>query len=76
MALSIFTYAVFTGLCGFATQAWHIAAFRFIASLGMGGEWALGVALVTEDVARPIAALNGRAYRRCRECWLPDRWPD
>src|SRR4029079_8239937 len=33
MALSIFTYAVFTGLCGFATQAWHIAAFRFIASL-------------------------------------------
>src|SRR5262245_60519494 len=25
MALSIFTYAVFTGLCGFAGQAWHIA---------------------------------------------------
>jgi SHS family sialic acid transporter-like MFS transporter len=48
MSLSIFTYAVFTGLCGFATEAWHIAALRFIASLGMGGEWALGVALVTE----------------------------
>ncbi len=48
MALSIFTYAIFTGLCGFATEAWHIAAMRFIASLGMGGEWSLGVALVNE----------------------------
>ena len=45
MSLSIFTYAIFTGLCGFATEAWHIAALRFIASLGMGGEWSLGVAL-------------------------------
>ena len=48
MSLSIFTYAIFTGLCGFAAQAWHIAVLRFIASLGMGGEWSLGVALVTE----------------------------
>jgi len=48
MSLSILTYALFTGLCGFATAAWHIAVMRFIASLGMGGEWSLGVALVTE----------------------------
>jgi MFS transporter, SHS family, sialic acid transporter len=48
MSLSIATYAIFTGLCGFATEAWHIALLRFIASLGMGGEWALGVALVNE----------------------------
>ncbi len=25
MSLSIFAYAIFTGLCGFATEAWHIA---------------------------------------------------
>src|SRR4051794_977692 len=59
VALSIFTYAVFTGLCGAATQAWHIAVLRFIASLGMGGEWALGVALVTElwpDRSRALVA--------------------
>src|SRR3954469_9655360 len=59
MALSIVTYAIFTGLCGFATHAWHIAVFRFIASLGMGGEWALGVALVTEmwpDRSRALMA--------------------
>lgn len=48
MAIAIFTYAIFTGLCGLATQAWQIAGLRFIASLGMGGEWALGVALVNE----------------------------
>jgi len=59
MALSIFTYAIFTGLCGLATEAWHIAVFRFIASLGMGGEWALGVSLVTEmwpDRSRALMA--------------------
>ena len=65
MALSICTYAVFTGLCGFATEAWHIAVLRFIASLGMGGEWALGVALVTElwpDSSRAfLAGLIGAA---------------
>ncbi|MCC7086655.1 MAG: MFS transporter [Pirellulales bacterium] len=48
MSLSIVTYAIFTGLCGFATEAWHIAVLRFVASLGMGGEWSLGVALVIE----------------------------
>lgn len=48
MTLSIFTYAIFTGLCGFASEAWHVAGLRFVASLGMGGEWSLGVALVNE----------------------------
>ncbi len=48
MTLAIFAYAIFTGLCAFVTEAWQFAALRFVASLGMGGEWALGVALVNE----------------------------
>src|SRR4029079_6790333 len=59
MSLSIFTYAVFTGLVVCATQAVHIAVLRFVASRGMGGEWALGVALVTElwpDRSRALIA--------------------
>ena len=48
MSVSILTYAIFTGACGFATAAWQVAALRFVASLGMGGEWSLGVALVNE----------------------------
>jgi MFS family permease len=48
MTLSVFTYAVFTGCCGFASEAWQVGLLRFIAALGMGGEWSLGVALVME----------------------------
>jgi len=48
MTLAIFTYAIFSGLCAFVTEAWQFAGLRFVASLGMGGEWALGVALVNE----------------------------
>ena len=48
MSLSILAYALFTGACGFADAAWQIAGLRFLASLGMGGEWSLGVALVNE----------------------------
>jgi len=48
MALSVLTYALFTGLCGLVGQAWQVGLLRFIASLGMGGEWSLGVALVME----------------------------
>lgn len=48
MSLSVATYAIFTGLCGVVEAPWQIASVRFIASLGMGGEWALGVALVME----------------------------
>lgn len=48
MTLSVLTYAVFSGACGLAGEAWQVALLRFIASLGMGGEWSLGVALVME----------------------------
>jgi MFS family permease len=48
MMLSVLTYAVFSGLCGLATAPWQIVVLRFIAALGMGGEWSLGVALVME----------------------------
>jgi MFS family permease len=65
MAASVLTYAAFTGLCGFAQQAWHLAALRFLSALGMGGEWALGVALVMESWPRQtrplLAGLIGAA---------------
>ncbi len=59
MALSILTYSLFTGAGYFAQVPWHLGAFRFIAALGMGGEWALGVALVMEcwpEKFRPLLA--------------------
>jgi MFS family permease len=48
MTLSVLAYTLFTGLCGFATFAWQVGVLRFLAALGMGGEWSLGVALVME----------------------------
>ncbi|HEY4258739.1 MAG TPA: MFS transporter [Schlesneria sp.] len=48
MSLSVITYAVFTGVCGFAQTPIQLGVLRFIAALGMGGEWSLGVALVME----------------------------
>ncbi len=65
MVWSVLTYAIFSGLCGFAEAPWQIAALRFIAALGMGGEWSLGVALVMEiwpSNKRPmLAGLIGAA---------------
>jgi MFS family permease len=57
MVWSVATYSIFSGLCGFATAPWHIGVLRFIASLGMGGEWSLGVSLISEiwpAKARPL----------------------
>jgi len=48
MTLSVLVYAGCSGLCGFAAEPWHLAVLRFLGALGMGGEWALGVALVME----------------------------
>lgn len=48
MTLSVLTYALFTGLCGVAETAWQVGILRFVSSLGIGGEWSLGVALVME----------------------------
>ena len=48
MSLSVLVYALLTGLCGFAQTPLQLGILRFLASLGMGGEWALGVALVME----------------------------
>jgi MFS transporter, SHS family, sialic acid transporter len=48
MSISIVTYALFTSLCGLSNTPWELGIYRFIASLGMGGEWSLGVALVME----------------------------
>jgi MFS family permease len=48
MTVSILAYSLFTGCSYFAQAAWQLGLFRFLAAIGMGGEWSLGVALVME----------------------------
>lgn len=48
LSLTILTYAICTGLCAFAQNWWQLMLFRFIAALGIGGEWAVGASLLSE----------------------------
>lgn len=58
MILTILVYSLFTGLSAFSVGYWDFAIYRFLTGLGVGGEFAVGVALVAEvmpDRARPHA---------------------
>lgn len=48
MSLSILTYALVSAVGAWAQSPLQIVVIRFVAALGMGGEWSLGVALVME----------------------------
>jgi MFS family permease len=65
MTLSILTYSLLTGLGYFVRTPGELAAVRFASALGMGGQWALGVALVMEcwpEKSRPwLAGVMGIA---------------
>jgi MFS family permease len=48
LSLTILTYAMFTGLSFVAQTWWQLLIFRFVAALGIGGEWAVGASLLSE----------------------------
>lgn len=48
LMLTILTYACFTGVSYLAQEWWHLLLFRFLAALGIGGEWAVGASLLAE----------------------------
>jgi MFS family permease len=52
LMLTILTYALFTGLSSLAQAWWHLLIFRFLSALGIGGEWAVGAALLSETWPR------------------------
>jgi MFS family permease len=59
MILSVFLYALFTGITALSTTFVMLAVLRFITGLAMGSEWSTGVAMVAEtwpDRARPKGA--------------------
>jgi MFS family permease len=58
MLWTILVYSAFTGLSALSTGFWDFALYRFLTGLGVGGEFAVGVALVAEvmpDRVRPFA---------------------
>jgi MFS family permease len=67
MTITILLYSVFTGLSSLSQGPWDFAFYRLLTGLGVGGEFAVGVALVAEVMpgsARPytlalLQALSG-----------------
>src|SRR5579859_7738492 len=49
LMLSIAWYSVFTFLSALATNVWELAILRFLAGIGIGGEWAMGGTFVAEE---------------------------
>ena len=49
LMLTILCYSVFTLLCGLVTGIWQLAALRFLAGIGIGGEWAMGGTFIAEE---------------------------
>ena len=49
LMLTILWYSLFTFLCCISTRVWQLALFRFLAGIGIGGEWAMGGTFVAEE---------------------------
>jgi len=50
LLLTMLMYSVGTAACAFAPNIWALLLFRVVSSLGIGGEWAAGAAMVAEVV--------------------------
>jgi MFS family permease len=49
MMFSILCFSAFTLLAAFAEGVWTLALLRFLAGVGIGGEWSIGASLISEE---------------------------
>jgi MFS family permease len=49
LMLTIVCYSLFTFLGAVAQTVWHLALFRLLAGVGIGGEWSMGGTFVAEE---------------------------
>jgi predicted MFS family arabinose efflux permease len=57
MIITILFYSAFTCVTALATQPWHMVVLRFLVAMGVGGEWAVASAMVSEVMpkrSRPV----------------------
>ncbi len=62
MSFTILFYSLFTCLSAFSQDWWHLAGFRFLVALGVGGEWAVASALVAEVFPKRARAHVGGIF--------------
>jgi len=90
LLITMVLYAVGTALCAFVTSIEQLIVCRIIASLGIGGEWAAGCALIfgllpaafafwirtlVKEPERWEKAAATAPPPRLREIFAPDIWP-
>lgn len=56
---SILVYAIFTFLAGLSQNIWQLSLFRFIAAVGIGGEWSMAGTLVAETMPERLRPMFG-----------------
>jgi MFS family permease len=61
LMMTILCFSVFTLAGALAANVWELALFRFLAGIGIGGEWSLGGIMVAEDWPEE-RRVNGAAY--------------
>ena len=66
LMLAVLIYSGFTAACGFAQSVLQLAIFRIALGFGMGGEWATGVALISETFP---ARHRGKALAFVQSAW-------
>ncbi|NNE92151.1 MAG: MFS transporter [Verrucomicrobiales bacterium] len=72
MILTILMYSVFSGLTFFASELWHVTVLRFLVAMGVGGEWAVAAALVSEVFPKRARAHASSIFHASSVCgtWL------
>lgn len=49
LMFTILWFSVFTFLAAISQDVWSLAIYRFLAGVGIGGEWSIGASLVNEE---------------------------
>jgi MFS family permease len=66
LQITILWFAVFTFLCAISQDYWQLLAFRTLMGFGLGGEWAVGAALLGETIR---AQDRGKAVGAMQSGW-------
>lgn len=67
LTVTMIWYAAFTAACGFAQDYTQLIVLRFLTGIGLGGEWGIGAALVSEYWPEK--------YRARATCLVHSGWP-
>ena len=74
LVATILFYSIFAGLMYFVTDLWHVCIIRFLVAMGIGGEWAVGAALVAETFPKRARAYTSGMFHSSSVIWAFG-WP-